>query len=461
MIKRSRSGRFVHFRNIGKILPAEFAAAPAPPGRPRFSKKERNMAVAKQGSFYGWSVVAAAFVLAVFGWGLGFYGPPIYLHAVEETRGWSLALVSSAVTLHFLVGAIFTANLPQLYGRFGVPVITKAGAISLAGGVAGWAVAQEPWQLFVATFFSGAGWIAMSAAAINAILAPWFVRARPAALSMAYNGASVGGVVFSPLWVAAITSLGFPLAAAAIGAVTAVTVWLLAALVFAKTPQQMGLTPDGDAPGVKVAAPTRMAKPLPGKLLWRDAGFLTLAAGMALGLFAQIGLLAHLFSLLVPALGAQAAGLAMGGATAAAVAGRTLVGWMMPASADRRLVAAASYVVQIVGVLALLFAGGEAVALLLLGVFLFGAGIGNATSLPPLIAQVEFAKEDLPRVVALIIAIAQATYAFAPAVFGFIRELTRETAGTAQWMFVFAALVQVMAIAAFLAPRHRRLRDPG
>ena len=38
---------------------------------------------------------------------------------------------------------------------------------------------------------------------------------------------------------------------------------------------------------------------------------------MAIGLFAQIGLIAHLFSLLVPALGAQYAGLAMGVATAA------------------------------------------------------------------------------------------------------------------------------------------------
>jgi hypothetical protein len=117
--------------------------------------------------------------------------------------------------------------------------------------------------------------------------------------------------------------------------------------------------------------------------------------------------------------------------------------------------------VQIVGVLALLRAGGETVALLLLGVLLFGAGIGNATSLPPLIAQVEFAKEDVPRVVALIIAIAQATYAFAPAVFGLIRELTRETAGAAPWVLVLAALIQVMAIAVFLAPRRRRPGDPG
>ena len=52
--------------------------------------------------FYGWRVVGAAFVLAFFGWGLGFYGPPVYLHAVREARGFSLSVVSAAVTVHFL-----------------------------------------------------------------------------------------------------------------------------------------------------------------------------------------------------------------------------------------------------------------------------------------------------------------------------------------------------------------------
>src|ERR1700732_1562101 len=91
--------------------------------------------------FYGWTVVAAAFVVAVFGWGVGFYGPPIYLKAVRDTRGWSVALVSAAITVHFLVGAIAVANLPRLYRRFGLAPITAAGAASLAFGVAGWAFA--------------------------------------------------------------------------------------------------------------------------------------------------------------------------------------------------------------------------------------------------------------------------------------------------------------------------------
>jgi hypothetical protein len=300
----------------------------------------------------------------------------------------------------------------------------------------------------------------MSAAAVNAIVSPWFVRTRPAALASAYNGSSVGGVVFSPLWVAAIGLLGFPLAAAAIGLAMIATVWFLADVFFAKAPQDMGLAPDGRASGsAAIAITSAAARPLPGRQLWRDFQFVTLAAGMALGLFAQIGMLAHLFSLLVPALGAQLAGLAAGAATAAAIAGRTLVGWLMPPGADRRLFACANCAVQIAGSLSFFLAAGDDVPILLLGVVLFGAGIGNTTSLPPLIAQIEFVKEDVPRAVPLIIAISQATYAFAPAAFGLIREFAPNmgatSAGAAPYLFIAAALIQAAAILAFLAGRRR------
>ena len=111
--------------------------------------------------FFGWRVVGAAFVLAVLGWGTGFYGLPIYLQTVQEHRGWPVALISIAVTTHFVVGAVVVANLPTLHARFGIPNMAKAGAIFLVVGVLGWASAAAPWQLFVATLLSGAGWAPM------------------------------------------------------------------------------------------------------------------------------------------------------------------------------------------------------------------------------------------------------------------------------------------------------------
>lgn len=418
--------------------------------------------MASGASFYGWRVVNAAFVLAVFGLGMGFHGPPIYLHAVREARGWSLALVSTAVTTHFLVGALVAANLPTLYRRFGIPAVTKVGALSLGLGVFGWAVAEVPSQLFAATVLSGAGWVTMGVAAINTIVSPWFIRNRPAALANAYNGANIGGVIFAPLWVTSIAIMGFPNAAALIGVVMVATMWVLAASIFSRTPEQMGLAPDGDisgSPPSMITSPD--ARPLPGTMLWQDAKFLTLAAGMALGLFAQIGTIAHLYSLLVPALGARHAGWAMGLVTAMAVAGRTTIGWFMPIGADRRVLAAASYGLQIVASLILILAAGASVPLLLLGVALFGLAFGNGTWLPPLIAQVEFVKEDVQRVVALIVAMSQGAYAFAPAIFGVIREFTPQVAtsaaGAAPYLFIAAAMIQAAAIAAFLLGRRRKL----
>jgi hypothetical protein len=410
--------------------------------------------------FYGWRVVGATFVLAVFGMGIGFHGPGVYLHAVHQRTGWPLALISTAVTLHFLIGATVVANLPALYRRFGIPAVTKSGAILLAVGVLGWAIAGAPWQLFGAALLTGASWVTMGVAAINAIVAPWFTRARPAALAMAYNGGNIGGVVFSPLWAAAISMFGFPAAAAAIGLVMASTVWILADMLFSRTPQGMGLIPDGGKPGTRAAPVASLAaKPLPGRSLWSDHKFLTLAAGMAFGLFAQIGVVVHLFSLLVPALGTTQAGLAIGLVTAMAIVGRSLIGWLMPTDVDRRLVACASYAVQTAGCVVFIAAAGTSVPLLLLGVMLFGSGFGNGTWLPPLIAQVEFVEEDVPRVVALIIAISQATYAFAPVVFGMVREYAPSAAGAesgaAPSLFAVAAIVQGLAICAFVAGRRR------
>jgi len=80
----------------------------------------------------GWRVVWVAFVVAVFGWGVGFYGPAVYLAALHQTRGWSIATISSAITAHYLVSAVLITGLPEAYRRFGVGRVTCAGVL-LAG----------------------------------------------------------------------------------------------------------------------------------------------------------------------------------------------------------------------------------------------------------------------------------------------------------------------------------------
>lgn len=409
------------------------------------------MPVNRTTAFDGWRVVAAAFVVAVFGWGVGFYGPPVFLATVLHDRGWPVALVSGAVTLHFLAGAVMVSSLPRLYRRLGLAAVTCLGAVVLGVGVLGWACAQTIWQLHAAAILTGAGWPAMGPVAVNEIVGPWFRAKRPAALSMAYNGASIGGVIFSPLWIALIERVGFAAAAAIVCTVMVAVLGAVAALVLRQTPDRIAPMPDGDT---RAGSRTKPQTASPIGALAADRAFVTLSVGMALALFAQVGLIAHLISVLVPDLGRQNAGFAAGLSTAAAIGGRTIVGWCMPPGVDWRLVAAASLAVQMAGCGAMIVAGHESPSVLVAGVVLIGLGIGNAISLPPLIVQAEFSAADAGRVVALIVAISQGAYAFAPSVFGLFRQT-----GSDHTVFAAAIAIQLAAVTAYLSGRRAFPRE--
>ena len=402
-------------------------------------------------AFFGWRVVGAAFIVAVFSFGISFYGPPIFLQVLHKSRGWPVSLVSAAITTHFLAGAVVVANLAALHRRFGVVSITRTGALLTAFGVIGWAFAREPWQLFLATPISGAGWGMTSAAALNAMIVPWFDRHRPAALGMAFNGGSMGGILFSPLWVVLIALIGFPGAAVVLGSAMALVLWFLAGRYLGRNPAAMGLTPDGNRRGAEPSiASRRVSIAAPLSRPWRDGRFITLALAAMFSLFAQIGIVTQLFSLLVPILGEAGAGLTMGAITVCAIGGRSLLGAIMPETIDRRIIAAVNYAVQAAGA-AVLWSAGPSVPLILLGCGLFGLGFGNVTSLPPLIAQSDFRPQDVLRVVPLVTAFSQAGYAFAPAIFGLLRDFS-----SSRLLFAAAAMLQLAAAGVVLLGRANR-----
>jgi len=402
------------------------------------------------GRFFGWSVAWSAFAIAVFAWGIGFYGPSVFLQSLHQTRGWPISQISMAITAHFLLSAIAIVYLPEIHRRLGIAKTTFLGAVLTAVGLILWSGAREPWQLFAAAIPSGAGWAMTSGAALNAIVARWFDRDRPIAIALAFNGASIGGVLFVPMWVWLIRSVGFPSAALLVGGCMVAMVAYLCVRFLAKSPEDMGLAPDGDASHKAAARPKPRRTRIEIVRSWR---FITISAGFSLGLFAQIGLLAHLVARLAPELGMEQAGLLVSLATVCAVIGRTAAGkWI--GEHDRRFAAAANFAVQIGGVLLLSFGSGSVG--LTLGCVLFGLGIGNLTSLPPLIVQKEFEREDVATAVALIIAINQGVFAFAPAIIGAMRDTTADY----QLPFALIAVIQLLAAVIILLGR-RSARAPA
>src|SRR5215813_7030483 len=267
--------------------------------------------------FHGWNVVAATFVMALLSFGLGFYGLSVYVATLQRVHGWSASVVSAPVTVYYVAGALLTVVMADLYARFGPRSVVATGGVAMAAGLLLLGRVATPWQLYPAFLLMSAGWGAMSGAAINIILAPWFERRRGLAISIAFNGATLGGVLVASPLISLIGAVGLP-RALAMAALAMLAVMVGVALgILRRGPDDIGLGPDGDSRGAAPARPTAgVGHRWPGDAVrtWR---FWSVSAPFALGLMAQVGVLTHLVALVSAALGAGGAARAVAGTTAA------------------------------------------------------------------------------------------------------------------------------------------------
>src|SRR5207244_12575737 len=142
--------------------------------------------------FYGWKVVGATFVMALFSFGLGFYGLTLYVATLQRLHGWSAATVSAPVTVYYLCGALLTASIGDLYERFGPRVVVAGGSIAMAAGVAGLGVVTQPWHLYPTFRGMSVGRGAMGGAGVHIIPAPRFQPPRGLAGSVPFTRRPLG-----------------------------------------------------------------------------------------------------------------------------------------------------------------------------------------------------------------------------------------------------------------------------
>ena len=363
----------------------------------------------------GWRVVAVCFLVATFGWGLGFYGQSVYLAELHRLHGWPTSLISSATTFFYLFGALLVAFISEAIRGLGPRNCMIAGVCVMAGATALLGQITSPWQLYAVSALLAMGWAGTSLGMITNTLGLWFDTKRGMAISLALNGASCGGVVGVPLLVAAIGHFGF---SGAVVTAAMVMVALLVPVIFFFVGHPPGRERSGAGPSGAAAA--NGPSPLQIRsMAFRDVAFLTLTIAFALVLFAQVGFIVHLISFLDPVIGRERAAVAVALLTAMAVVGRLLFSTVID-RLNQRLASALSFASQALALAILINSHNE--ILLIAACGLFGFSVGNLITLPALIIQREFAPKSFGVLVSLLTAVTQVTYAFGHGVIGFLRD---------------------------------------
>jgi predicted MFS family arabinose efflux permease len=362
----------------------------------------------------GWKIVLVCFLLATFGWGLGFYGQSVYVAELHRLRGWPTSLISSGTTFFYLFGAALVAFVSEAIRAFGPRNCLIAGTFAMAAASISIGQVTEPWQLYLANAVLAFGWAGTSLGIITNTLGLWFDKKRGMAISLALNGASFGGIIGVPLLVAAIGYFGFS------GAMIAAAVVMIALMVpvilflVGRPPMHLAMAVAASAADAPSSTQIRARA-------FRDVGFLSVSIAFALVLFAQVGFIVHLITFLDSVIGRERAAIAVALLTAMAVVGRVLFSFVIDRM-NQRLASALSFVSQAAALAIIINWHNDYV--LIAACALFGFSVGNLITLPALIVQREFDPRSFGVLVSLITAINQITYAFGPGVVGLLRDFS-------------------------------------
>lgn len=207
-------------------------------------EKDGNHWTTRLPFFYGWFIVAIAFVTMAIAvtarTSFSLLLPPL----IDEFK-WDRGLVSGAFSLGFLVSAILSPIVGRVMDRRGPRVVIESGVCLMAGGLLMAPAIQAPWQLYVTLgIMVGCGANLMSFTAQSLFLPNWFVRRRGLAMSIAFSGVGVGAIVLLPWLQTVIDQEGWRASCWTSGLLVLLALGPLNLFVW-RRPADIGLLPDG------------------------------------------------------------------------------------------------------------------------------------------------------------------------------------------------------------------------
>jgi MFS family permease len=195
--------------------------------------------------FYGWVIVAVAFVTMGLGvnarTAFSLLFPPIL-----EEFGWERGMTAGAFSFGFLVSAVLSPFVGRLMDRRGPRAVIEMGVGLMAGGLMLAPLVRQPWHLYATLgVLVGGGANCLGYTGQSLFLPNWFVRRRGLAMSVAFSGVGVGSIIVLPWLQAMIGGAGWRAACWALGILILA---LLAPLnlLLKRRPEDLGLEPDGD-----------------------------------------------------------------------------------------------------------------------------------------------------------------------------------------------------------------------
>jgi MFS family permease len=361
---------------------------------------------AKSRLFFGWWIVVAAFVTALYVGGVVFYGFTAVFEPIVDEFGWSYTKVSLGASLRGLEMGLLAPLVGVLFDRVGPGRLVAAGSIILASGLFMLARTTSLLTYYGAFVLIAIGAGCCASTVLVASVGEWFRRRVGIATGIALCGFGFGGLMV-PLSVRLIGALGWRDAMVSL-AVGMLAVVLPLSLVFGHRPDRYGLPPDGEMVSSALARKSGRALEEPASRLreaLRTRELWTISVAFICHSLVMNATITHVMPCLstfgVPRWSAGVIAAMLPGAS---ILGRLGFGWL----ADRlrtKSVAAGSFGLMAVGVLCFAAGAQDTIWLLYAFAVLLGIGYGGNVVLRAALTREHFGHRHFGSVFGFILGI--------------------------------------------------------
>src|SRR4051794_12518410 len=251
------------------------------------------------GVYYGWRIVAVAFLTHCLTVGCVFYSFGVFFTPLIREFGWTRAELSWGFSSVSIVGAMWAPLAGRIVDRYGPLPLQLFGATVLGCTLIALSTVHSLLQYYaLMALCLSLGATALGPIASNTAVAGWFMRRRGQALGLATAGISMGGVVFVPLAHALIERLGWRDAFVALGATVLCAGLLPIALFMRKPPKELAAI-ERPRHGGDPALARELERSVTAREAVRDPNFWLIAGAFALTVMGLSAILLHQIPLLI------------------------------------------------------------------------------------------------------------------------------------------------------------------
>ena len=206
--------------------------------------------------FYGWVIVGCTMCSGVVRQVAAVATLSIFLVPMTDEFGWSRAGISGAVSLGGVLGALVAPFIGPLFDRHGSRALLVASAVAVSGCCIALAGTQGLLWFYVAFSISRMMFSAPFEIGTTSAVTKWFVRRRARAMSLLVMATGVGLTILPLVVAIAIAIAGWRAGWLTLAVIAIVLGVIPQWLLLVRRPEDIGLRPDGAAPGSESPAST-------------------------------------------------------------------------------------------------------------------------------------------------------------------------------------------------------------